>query len=916
TLSSNRSITVPEGCTAVGVRSCVFTNLDPTLSYTFRVEAVGPSGGTLSAASSTGVFPNKPGAPGKPTVVNGVPGTVTVNWTEPESGGPVLTYSVRSLPEVNPPAGCTNQAVFSCTFTGLDPAESYTFQVTATGPSGSEVSPRSDPVSPGAPAAPGTPTVAVTAPNTVRVTWTASPTSGGAVTGYTVTSDPVVTPPAGCVLTASLSCDFTGLDAAKAYTFLVTAVGGAGRTPSVARSTPITPAAAGVPGTATVQFVSAGTVRVNWTAPVGGGPVDNYTVTATPDGGSPQPGCTNVTALTCDIAGLDATKTYTFLVTANGKAGNTPAAAQSAPLRPAAPGTPAAPAVQLGGPHAVRVTWEAPVGGGPVAQYSVVSDPAVPAPAECTNVTALACTFGNLDSGVQYTFRVVVTGPVGGAITGAASSPIIPGPPDAPGRPTVALTGVANQVRVSWEAPSEGAGIQGYTVQSTPGRLGCDVAATAAATSCVVSNLSPTQAYTFRVLAVGVTSSGNSGFSPQSVAITPGALAAPTDVDVVAANRQIAVSWTASANAGSKVAYYRATATPGGASCQTADGTTTDCAITGLTNLTAYTVQVVAIGVEGTGNSSPSAASARVRPTAGPPGAPTNVTAAPRNGSALVTWAAPASTGDGIARYVATASGTPDGQACVTPDGVTLSCVITGLTNANEYRITVVAVGRAASGISAPSTPPAAVTPAAPPAAPTGVTVTPGTSDLTVRFTPGEGGSAAVNFTATAVGGPSAGPCTTANATTYTCPITGVQPGLTYTVTVVANSATAGLRSAPSAPSDTVTASAWAAPTLPNLAPSGTALLGPLTSSAGTALTLGGTTTLSGAGFAPYARLTIGYYPGPGVLGYVVADSTGAFSVQVTLNTGAGTRTLVVGGRQTPTSTSSRYRNLTVTVAG
>ncbi|WP_164842374.1 fibronectin type III domain-containing protein [Actinoplanes solisilvae] len=911
TLTSNQSITVPDGCTEA--RSCVFTDLDPTLSYTFTVTAAGPVGPAAVSATSSAVFPDKPGVPGKPSMVNGAPGSVTVTWTKPETGGEVQTYSVTSLPEVTAPAGCTDKLVLSCVFSGLDPSESYTFRVTATGPAGSEVSAMSDAVSPGAPSAPGTPTVAVTAPNTVRVSWTASPSGGGSVTGYTVTSDPVVTPPSGCVLTAALTCDFIGLDAAKSYTFLVTAIGGSGRTPSVARSVSITPAAGGVPGTATVQVVAAGTVQVNWTAPIGGGPVDNYTVTATPVGGSPQPGCTNVAALTCDVTGLDDTQTYTFLVTANGKGGSTDAAAQSAPIRPASPAAPDAPTVQLGGPNTVRLTWTAPVGGGPAARYSVVSEPAVLAPVDCTDVTVLACTFENLDSGVPYTFRIVTTGPVGGPVTGAPSQEIIPGPPDTPGRPSVALTADTNQVRVSWETPSEGAGIQGYTVQSSPGRLGCDEPATEVSTSCVVSNLSPTQAYTFRVQAVGVPLSGNSGFSPQSVGITPGALAAPTDVDVNGANQQIAVSWTVPANAGNRIAYYRATATPDGASCRTVDGTTTECTITGVSNLTSYTVQVVAVGVDGTSNSAPSAPSARVRPTAGPPGSPTNVTAAPRDQSALVTWAAPASVGDGIARYVATASGTPDGQSCTTPDAATRSCVITGLTNGNEYRIAVVAVGRAASGISAPSTPSAVVTPEIPVAVPTGVIVTPGTADLTVRFTPGQGGSAAANFTATAAGGPASGPCTTANATTFSCVIAGVQPGTSYTVTVVANSANPNLRSAASAPSGSVTALSFAAPTLPGTIPSGTAVLGALTSSAGATLPVGSTTTLSGDGFAPYAGITVGSYPGAGVLASVVADSKGAFSVPVTITGATGARTLVAGG-STPTSTTARYRGLSVTV--
>ena len=460
--------------------------------------------------------------------------------------------------------------------------------------------------------------MSVTGPNTVRVSWTASPAGGGPVTGYTVTSDPVVTPPAGCTLTTLLACNFTGLDATKSYTFLVTANGPSGNTPSVARSASISTSAPGTPGTPTVQVTAVDTVKVSWTAPVGGGPLTSYTVTSSPAVGPPT-ACVNVTALTCNFSGLTEGTQYTFLVTANGPAGPTPSAERSASISTGGPGTPAAPTVALGGSNAVIVRWTAPADGGPVVGYTVISDPELGAPAACTDVLTLSCTFDDLASGTPYRFRVVAKGPLGSTSVSALSAQITPGPPDAPERPTVTTTGAADAVRVSWVAPSAGAGIAGYTVQSNPGRFGCAAPAGPSATSCVVSGLNAATSYTFRVQAVGVTGSGNSAFSPASEAIVPQAPGRPTDVDVVAGDRQIAVSWTAPANAG-QVAHYRATASPGGASCTTDDSTGTECVITGVTNLTSYTVTVVAAGSNGVGNSAPSAPSVRVRPDRRPAG--------------------------------------------------------------------------------------------------------------------------------------------------------------------------------------------------------------------------------------------------------------------------------------------------------
>jgi hypothetical protein len=713
TLTSNEPVTLPAGCTAIGVRSCALTGLDPALSYTFTVTAIGPSGNTPSTAS-TGVKPDKPGAPGKPGVVNGVPGSVTLTWTAPTTGGPVDGYSVTSLPAVTPPAGCTDTTQLTCVFTGLDPAETYSFVVTATGRPGSTPSARSDTVIPGAPSAPGTPTAVVTGSGTVKVTWTASPPGAGVVNGYTVTSDPLVTPPAGCILTPELTCDFTGLDPTKAYTFLVTAVGGAGRTPSVARSAPVMPGPAGVPGTPTVQLVGSGIVKVIWTAPTSGGPVSGYSVTSDPVV-TPPTVCTDIKVLSCEFTGLAPAESYTFLVTANSPAGDTPSAARSTPIKPALPGAPAAPTVQLAGPNAVLVKWIAPTGGGPVAGYSVVSEPGLTAPPGCTMVLALECTFDRLTSGTAYTFRVVVAGLVGQPVVSQPSPPITPGPPGTPGKPMVGMTTVANQVKVGWMPPNEGAGIAGYLVQSSPGDLGCTTPATATDTACLVSGLEQGVSYTFRVQALGVPNSGNSAFSVRSDPIVPGALSPPTDVDVAAGDRQIAVSWTPPANAGDRVAYYRATVNPTGLTCRSPDATGSECVITGLTNLTSYMVTVIAVGKIGTADSAPSAPSVRVRPTAGVPGAPTGVTAVGRDRSILVTWRAPAFLGDGISRYVATAASDADVQNCIT-DANTLTCFITGLVNARQYRVSVVAVGRSASGTSVPSTP--VVVAAGAPAAP------------------------------------------------------------------------------------------------------------------------------------------------------------------------------------------------------
>jgi len=413
-----------------------------------------------------------------------------------------------------------------------------------------------------------------------------------------------------------------------------------------------------------------------------------------------------------------------------------------------------------------------------------------------------------------------------------------------------------------------------------------------------------------------VADSGDSAFSPASESIVPGAPGTPLDVEVLAGDRQIVVAWTAPVNTTGTIASYKATASPGGATCTTDTGSTTECTITGLTNGTWYTVTVQAIGAGSAGNSAPSAPSARVKASAGPPGSPTAVKAVPNDGTAQISWTAPTGVGDGIARYIATAAGIPDGRNCVTPNGTTLSCVITGLTNQVDYQITVVAIGLGTSGRSMPSTP-VTVRPRAVAGAPTNVVVTPGILTLEVAFTPGSVGDGVLNYTATAVGGPSTGPCTTANASTTTCSIKAVTAGTTYTVTVVANGANVGGSSVPSEPSAPVKALAWPAPALPAADPTGTATLLPVTSSAGASLPLNGQTTISGNQYAAFTGIIVGLYQGGTVrkTWTGMTDATGTFTIPVTMSgTGltTGAATILAGGMQ-PTGTV-RYKSLAMTV--
>ena len=172
--------------------------------------------------------------------------------------------------------------------------------------------------------------------------------------------------------------------------------------------------------------------------------------------------------------------------------------------------------------------------------------------------------------------------------------------------------------------------------------------------------------------------------------ISPVLPGAPNTVTGVGGNTTVAVSWHAAAANGHPITGYTATASPGGNTCTTT-GTLT-CTVNSLTNGTTYTFRVTATNSVGTGPAS--AASAGVIPAA-VPGAPTGVSAAPADGSAVVSWSAPASTGGKpITGYTVTSA--PDGKTCTTTGALT--CTVLGLTNGTSYTFSVTATNAKGTG--------------------------------------------------------------------------------------------------------------------------------------------------------------------------------------------------------------------------
>jgi RHS repeat-associated protein len=521
--------------------------------------------------------------------------------------------------------------------------------------------------------------------------------------------------------------------------------------------------------------VGDGFAEVRWTPPAdpGSGPITGYVVTMSPGGLQLAVPAGETSRI---VPNLAFGASYQFMVAAVSRAGSGPASQPSGAVTLLS--TPSAPqAVSAVAANATAtVTWSAPAadGGSPILGYVVEPLPdgapvSVAAPATTATLTGL-------ENGTSYTFVVRARNAAGVGAESAPSAAVLPAsPPTAPSG-LVASPG-DREATLYWTAPAADGGsvLTGYRIVTTPG--GLSVTVPGDRTFAQITGLDNAVGYRFTLVAANAQGDGPAS-APSDEVIPFGPPGAPSLVQGTQSDGTALVRWSAPASDGGRPIFgYTVTAEPGSLTAAVPAGETSRL-ITGLTNGTAYTVQVTATNLAGAG---PAAAASDPITLLTFPDEPTGVQATGGNATATVTWVAPASDGGSpIQQYVVVSH---PGNQQVVVDGTVLRATVSGLTNGTSYVFTVRAANAQGSGPESIRS--NFVIPVGPPAAPTNVLAALG-GVATARVSwsaPANGGRAITGYNVTASPG---GLVTPVAAISTSVLVRNLTVGTAYTFTVTA----------------------------------------------------------------------------------------------------------------------------------
>ncbi|WP_256971690.1 Ig-like domain-containing protein [Microbacterium esteraromaticum] len=319
---------------------------------------------------------------------------------------------------------------------------------------------------------------------------------------------------------------------------------------------------------------------------------------------------------------------------------------------PDAPGKPTVSSVE---DRTVVLAWASPSNNGAeITEYTVTSVGGRPYSKTCASTT---CTLDGLTNNVEYTFQVTAHNRVGEGPASSASQPARPDTrPDKPLPPTLKFGD--KSLKVAWTTPtSSGSPVENYTLEiSPPPPSGSSQKVGVVGNSLVWEGLENGTDYAVRVEAHNRApdpSSWSEYSATEIPAGPPGTMGAPrvSSAPSVGSEAQMTVSWDAAAQNGDAIRGYELTVYRGGSVFKTVPvpggGGARSQTVPVPTNSTDYTYSVRAENKAGWSKLSPQSAPQRAF---GQPGAPSSVTATPKNKAIKVAFVLPDSALNGAKR--------------------------------------------------------------------------------------------------------------------------------------------------------------------------------------------------------------------------------------------------------------------------
>ncbi|WP_062385147.1 Ig-like domain-containing protein [Demequina iriomotensis] len=475
----------------------------------------------------------RPDAPSRPRIVAVGDSEVTLEWDAPDSRGSAITgYTVYASDGSSKTADAG-----LLTYTGLDNATSYTFQVSAANAKGeSDRSAASESATPDiVPEQPGAPTLAF-GDGEVAVTWAAPGNRGSALEGYTLEVSPATVAPVQAKAGAT-SAVIDALENGVAYQVRLLATNEAGDSAWSEYSASEVPAgapfAAAAPSAALLEQVGERRqVEVTWSEADGNGdPVSSYDLNVYQGATLVKSTVVEGGATSAIIEVETSESLYSFAVVGHNKAPEAGAeSAQSAALQvvnpPGAPLSVTATTPASDGKITVAYT-PGPRNGATVDQVSYQYE--LNGNGAWTAMPA-GGVIGPLTAGTSYTVAVRAVSVVAGVTyTGPASTPSLAAVPYTPiGTATITATPGTNTVtfRVTAPSPTNGRAITSIAVCTTKSTsTSCTPATVSGFTSgskdIAVTGLSDGQSAAIKVVVTATESSNTSTATKTSAAVDP-----------------------------------------------------------------------------------------------------------------------------------------------------------------------------------------------------------------------------------------------------------------------------------------------------------------------------------------------------------------------------------------------------------